>query len=239
MKKIFCALVVMGSLFGSVSLDALFNNIGFGSNSCNPCNPCDTYCDDACDPCQPDCCNSWFDFSTFSVEARYSAFFPLSSRARDIYKDALPCLELQGNINVTDNIIGFLSAGYIWSSGRSIGLGDKTELSLIPVVLGGKYLWCISDSLEAYLGAGVAYTWLRTHDHSDFVRKHTHKGTFGGVAQAGFYYHLCNNVFFEGFVDYIYQRFHFGDRNEGNRFVEGVNVNLSGLKVGVGVGTSF
>ena len=39
--------------------------------------------------------------------------------------------------------------------------------------------------------------------------KHTAENEFGAVAKVGVIYHYSQNISFEPFVNYLYQRFHF------------------------------
>jgi len=196
-------------------------------------------CITSCEPAPVSgCCEDWHEFDSLNFVARYSAFFPLSDRVTHIYDHALPCLELEANVNVCDNLLGFFSAGYIWDNGASV-LGNRTELSLVPLTLGAKYLLCWSDCVDLYVGTGLVYSFLSTHDHSDFVKQHRHKGAFGGAAKTGFYYYFSDCLFFEGFLDYLYQRYSFSDYLHDGGFVEGANVNMSGIKLGFGVGLYF
>lgn len=221
-------------------LSALFVLLAFttiaplqsAQDCCEPVYECDS-------ACEPVCCDDWFDLGSLNFVGKYSAFFPFSSKVGRIYNDALPCLELETNINVCGNWIGFFNAGYIWDEGRSLGLSNKTEFSLVPLTLGLKRLWCFGESTDVYLGAGLAYSYLSTHDHSEFVRQHTHKWGFGGIFKTGFYYYYSDCFFFEGFADYLYQPYNFASSSNDGHFVEGTHLDMSGIKVGLGIGMNW
>lgn len=184
-----------------------------------------------------ECC--WIDDIT--VEGRFSAFFPLDSRVRDIYHDVLPCFELQATTTLYGCWQEWVNVGYIFDNGRSIGESDKTQLNLLPISFGVNYLFSSCDCMNWYIGAGALYSFLRTEDHSPFVHEHVRKNAWGGVAKIGFYYQYTDCVYFEGFFDYIYQKFSFSNSEPEDDvpYVERNDVDLSALKLGVGLGFRF
>ena len=188
--------------------------------------------------CPSDCCEASC-FGDVTIEGRFSAFFPLGSRAREIYNDALPCLELQVATVICDCWQPWFNAGYIWSDGNSIGCGNKTQLSVVPLSLGINYLFPLCDCVDWYIGAGALYSFLRTEDHSPYVHEHVRKNTWGGTARVGFYYQWTECLFLEGFLDYVYQEFDFSTDEDSDPYVVRNDVDLSALKLGVGLGYRF
>lgn len=187
---------------------------------------------------QSSCCDQSCCMGDITLEGRFSAFFPLKSRAREIYNDALPCLELQVATTLCDCWQPWFNASYIWSNGHS-SLGDKTQLSILPLSLGVNYIFPLCDCIDWYIGAGALYSFLRTEDHSPYVHEHVRKNTWGGTAKLGFYYQWTECLFLEGFLDYVYQKFNFKTDEDSVPFVVRNDVDLSALKLGVGLGFRF
>lgn len=191
--------------------------------------------------CQTTCCDSCCDgMGAVTIAAKFAAYFPLERRARKVFHNALPNFEVEVATTWCDWQPWF-NVGYIWDNGRSRGCHEKTRLSVVPLSLGVNYIIPMCNCIDAYIGAGAVYSFLRTRDHSDFVRNHhPHRNAWGAIVKAGFYYNYSECVFFEGFVDYVYTHFHFKrHRDEDDLFVTRHDVNLSGIKLGVGVGFKF
>lgn len=188
--------------------------------------------------CEQTCCDSCCGMGPITLEAKFAAYFPLEKRARKIFHKALPNFEIEAATTWCDWQPWF-NVGYIWDNGRSRGCHDKTKLEVIPLSLGVNYLIPMCNCIDAYVGAGAVYSFLRTRDHSEFVHEHVRKNAWGGVVKAGFYYNYSECVFFEGFVNYVYTRFRFRNDRDELPFVQRNDVNFSGIKVGVGVGFKF
>lgn len=183
-----------------------------------------------------DCCN--MQCGPVSIEGRFAAFFPLDSKVCKIYNDALPSVEVEASMGIWNCLQGFFNASYVWNEGRSIGLNDKTNLELIPLAFGLKWVQPIMCDIDAYLGAGATYSFLRIKDHSPFVHEHVRKEEWGGTVKAGFIWHYTSCIFLEGFVDYYYTKFKFHTTNS-EPFVYRHDADLSAVKLGFGLGYSF
>jgi outer membrane protein W len=93
-------------------------------------------------------------------------------------------------------------------------------------------------SLDVYVGAGPCYSFLITRDRSPYVHKKNHSNNWGFVAKSGLIYHCTTHLQVEGFVDYMYQEFHFFG-TEKDPLVYRTNAFLNGMEVGAGVGYNF
>jgi outer membrane protein W len=176
--------------------------------------------------------------NTFSINVKVGAYFLLGSRASEIFGSALPAFTLEGNARVFKNLNIWLGASYLFGNGTAIGSHDKTHLNFVPISLGLKYVYPISPFVDAYLGAGPCYSFLNTRDHSSFVHKKVSKENWGAIVKSGLIYKYNNNLFFEGFINYTYQKFNF--RNTSNDpFVYRNDLDLSGIELGVSVGWGF
>jgi outer membrane protein len=230
---------------------------------CPPQNDCCTnVCEDVCqDPCQDSCCGSdWLNDT--AINFRVAAFLPSSKKVRNIYADAIADYQLEFSKTFCGDWQAFFGVSYASVKGRSLGLCDRTRLRVVPLTLGAKYLFCVADNTQLYLGAGVTYSFLKIRDHSDYVHQHISKGHVGGVIQSGLYYTFCNDWFVNVFLDYYFQHFNFSNKHHCDssysddlafdsgcgcssrhhhsyRNVERHDLNLSGVKTGVGIGYKF
>lgn len=194
------------------------------------------------------CQASFFDNSsdldktnTFFAEARYSAFFPISTKVRKIYGTALNNIELEIGTTLCEKSRLWFNVGYIFSHGRSLELHRDTRMQMVPLALGASYTFCnILPCIDAYLGLGGTYTLIKFRDHSHCGPKNISKKDFGSIVKSGFYYNFSNDLYFNFFFEYLFQRFNFANRNrKEDPFVRWHNLNMDGIKLGCGVGWTF
>lgn len=179
--------------------------------------------------------------NTFFSEARYSAFFPISNKIRRIYGTALNNVELEIGTTLCKNSRLWFDAGYIFSNGQSLELHRGTQMQMVPLALGASYTFCnILPCVDAYLGLGGTYTFIKFKDHSQCGPKNISKKALGTIVKSGFYYNFSNHLYFNFFFEYLFQRFHFANRNrKDDPSVRWHNLNMDGIKLGCGVGWSF
>jgi hypothetical protein len=176
-----------------------------------------------------DWCRGW------EAEVRVAGFRPASKLFREIYSSWGTSYQLEGAKQICGAYYGWANVEWYKKEGHSIPLRDKTDIKLIPFSFGLKYVYWINSCLNAYLGIGPSFTWVKVHNHSDFVKRHVTKESYGGVVKLGVHYYFWCNAFLNLFADYNYQPIHFCGHN-GN---SGHHVNLGGWKIGGGIGLSF
>jgi hypothetical protein len=191
----------------------------------------------AWDCCNWDCCN--WSCGDLAVEGRVAYFRPSSKKVQEIYGDGWADYQIEISKGFGENWRAWLGVSGFEKSGHSLGFHDKTKLSLIPVTLGAKYLFCLDACTKLYVGAGICYSSLSIKDHSNYVHEHISKGRVGGLFQVGVYYVFTEHFFADIFVDYLYQRFDFSKSHDYSQYVERHDLNLSGFKVGGGIGIKF
>ncbi len=224
MKKIFFLLSLLSSMALLEAYDGFYENDRFYGNDClsEECyiNECG--------------CDNW------EVEVRGAGVYPSSKRFRKIYSDWAPEVQLEVARKVWgDSLYAWANVSYLWRNGHSEPLHNKTNVSLVPISIGLKYLFPLTCDLNAYLGGGAAYSFLYVRDHSEFVRKRTTRRDWGGVIKSGLQYNLCNGFFIDFFADYLFQHFSKPHRDESHRNVETNSVNLNSLHLGLGLGMRF
>jgi len=174
----------------------------------------------------------------FFIEARDSAFFPLSSKIRKIYAKVLNDVELELGAALRNNWRLWFDAGYVFKSGHSLGLHHRTKMQMVPFALGASYIFCnVLPSFDVFLGLGATYSFIKFHDHSEITHPIIIKKDFGAIAKSGFYYHFTNHAYGTMFVEYLFQRFHFNQHN--TNAVKWHDVHMDGLKLGLGIGWLF
>lgn len=167
----------------------------------------------------------------WDVEFRVASFYPTSKLFRQVY----PPARVTYGIDISRQ---FYCNSYLWIDvdwfnkwGHSVGPKEfrrGTSIDLIPVSMGLKYVLPVTSAIDAYAGAGVAYTFLHVRNHSRFVHEHVYRQGFGGVVKTGLKLKLgC--YFVDLFGDYLYQQFHF----------YGHHTEVGGFKIGGGLGASF
>lgn len=191
----------------------------------------DCYSDCCEDPCCAPCCPDW------SLEFRVAAFIPMDKRARDIYSNVWADYQIQlgkrfwNNWQIFGEFSGFQKQGHS-------SLGDKTKMRIFPISLGVKYFFNLCSNLDAYVGGGVVYSWLRIHDESPYVHQHVNHSQFGGVIKTGLIYTFCNCWFVDVFADYYIQRFSYRGVSC-DPYVTRQTAHLDAFKVGGGIGYNF
>jgi hypothetical protein len=187
--------------------------------------------EECCYP-QEEVCTNW------EISLRGAAVQSSSSRFREIYSRWSPEVQLEGARRIWENLYAWANVSYLWNHGRSDPLGNKTRVSLIPLSFGIKCVLPVACNFNVYFGAGAAYSFLHVHDDSPFVRRKTSRQEWGGVLKSGIQYLFCGKYFIEGFADYLFQRY---DRNHhrSQHRVQTNRANLSGLRLGAGVGMRF
>lgn len=168
----------------------------------------------------------------WDAQVRIAAFNPTAHKFRKIYSSWGPDYQIEIGKDLYRDWGLFANAAWYHREGRSIGLRDKTDVTFVPISFGVKYFFCLTTLVRAYVGGGAVYTFLRTTDHSPFVKKHSRDGTWGGIVKTGLQYTISECFFIDLFADYIIQHFQFHHR-EG---VERPSLNGGALKLGIGLG---
>jgi outer membrane protein W len=113
-----------------------------------------------------------------------------------------------------------------------------------------KYFFPCFDAFKLYIGGGGCYSFLNIKDKSEYVHRHTHKDQWGGLLQAGLTYQFWECAYVSFFADYLFQTFDFHDSHfhsshrgsdsfGGSGHIERHKLDMSGFKLGVGLGYNF
>lgn len=188
-------------------------------------------------PCYLNTCCEEPSCNMFSIEAQYAAMFPLNSTVCRIYGYALPQFTLELNWNWKCFSV-WLDGSYVFANGKAVPCGGSTHLNFVPITLGVRYFYSVCHDTDLYLGIGACYSFLNTRDHSPYVHEKTSANNAGAIVKSGFVYRVCDGIFFEGFLNYMYQKFYF-HKYETEPFVYRNDVDMSSLQLGVAIGWEF
>ncbi len=82
-----------------------------------------------------------------------------------------------------------LSAGYFTNSGKTLGLGEKTTLSYIPLFVKAIYPFMMGANVHPYVGAGAGFLFYKVDNDSPTLED-VNKTAFGFEPEIG----LCKPV---------------------------------------------
>lgn len=172
-------------------------------------------------------------------EFKGAYFLPTNDRFKDIYKgNALYGPELTVQLRPDSCWYGFASVDYFQAKGRSLGLCDRTKVSLVPIAFGVKYFMPFScKRFDMYAGLGFQPVRVRTQDCSEFVVFEQSRWALGGIAKVGTYVYLPCNFVLDFFVDYSFAKTGCRDCRLNN--VAPLKANVSGVIFGGGLGYLF
>ncbi len=177
------------------------------------------------------------------LEFKGAYFHPTNDCFKDIYGNSAGIFgpELTVQLCNQSNWYGFASVDYLTKSGRSIGLCDKTKVSLSPIAIGLKYFAFSScnEVADIYLGAGVQPVRVHTKDCSSYVQQNQTRWGAGGIFKVGSYIYAPCNFVLDVFLDYSYARAKGKVTCSPTQNVIPLKANVSGIIFGVGLGYCF
>ena len=167
------------------------------------------------------------------VDYHFAALFAQSSTFREIYKVA-PTHQAEISFFLPKNFDLWINFLYLSKNGRSVPLRTKTHIELIPLSLGFKYKVNLKD-FNLFAGAGLAYSYLRIKDKSEFVDPIVKKQNVGAFFKSGIKYSY-KKLDFLIFVDYLLQHFQF---STSSLAIKRHSTDVGGLLLGLGIGAHF
>lgn len=134
-------------------------------------------------------------------------------------------------------LYGFASVDYFSKKGRSLGLGDCTEVRMVPLALGIKYFIPYSCA-DFYVGLGFQPTHVKTDNYAPGVACHTSQWALGGIIKLGSYIDLGCDWLLDIFIDYSFARLDC-ERVCAPGFVTTQKTDTDGAIFGAGLGYRF
>lgn len=170
------------------------------------------------------------------LEFKAAGFFPTNSCVKKIYGKGAVLYGPEVTAQLCDTQwYGFASVDFLSKKGHSIGLCERTKMSVALLAFGAKYFvpFCYGDF---YVGLGFSPVHLKTRNCSLFVAPTTSKWGFGGVAKVGAYFDLRCNYFLDLFIDYNFTKV---GCQRCLQSVIPLKAKLNGVIVGFGLGYRF
>ena len=184
------------------------------------------------------CCLSTMAYANpWKMEGKVGAFFPESKRVREIFH-TMPFVEVEGSYRFSYSWDTWGGVGCIFKSGESLGCGNNTNIQVIPFTLGIRKFISVRKNLEFFIGAGGLWSIYHNKDQSDYLHQNISGHCFGALFKAGLQYRLNNRISLSSSIEEVYQRFSF-HRTYEEHFTYRNDVNMSGIKLSLGVGYKF
>lgn len=163
-----------------------------------------------------------------NVEIRSAAFFHSSKRFREIYGNVGCSYQLEASTYLCSCLDGWANLDWFSKHDKPKACPGNTRVSIANISLGVKYPYQLCENYIAYVGIGpsLSEVWLKNHSQCEHER--VSKVAFGGVLKTGIYCFITCDIFLDLFIDYLYQPIHFDKQ-----------VDIGGLKTGVGIGMQF
>jgi outer membrane protein len=167
------------------------------------------------------------------LETKAGYLYPTATKFRKIFSPGGGIYGLELSIQAYKNLYLWSSGSYFYKEGHTAGSHIRTEITLVPIPLGLKYL-CKCAHGDFYLGAAGLTAYVRMRDHSPFVHQKTTTWGYGGQARIGYILNLKKGAFFSVFADYswLYARAHHSSHPR----VTSKNMNLSNVTGGISLG---
>lgn len=176
-------------------------------------------------------------------EFKTAYFRPTNNYFKQIYGNSGALFGPELSVQICDNNsnwYGFFSIDYLAKKGHSIGLCNKTRVSLLPIAIGVKYFtpsYC--QKFDFYLGGGLQPTRVHTNDCSPYVPEKQTEWALGGIFKAGAYIPVYQCFMLDLFIGYSLVRVGCKDSGCSGLFTIPLKANVSGLLIGAGFGYRF
>lgn len=144
-----------------------------------------------------------------SFKIRGAAFYPQGSLTRQIYGNFWPEGSIEYDYQFKKHWAAFANVAYTRKGGHSVGEGDKTTATLVPLTVGVNAKFGGSSWVHPYLGIGIGGAYAHFFNDSNFVKKHVNRGGFASIAQGGVELDFKKYFFVDLFAAYRFNWFAF------------------------------
>ena len=166
------------------------------------------------------------------LEIKGSGFFPTSHVFKKIYHNT-GMVGAELTVNICDCWYGWASVDGLRKTGFSIGGGDKTKVSYVPLGFGLKYFYS-RNCVDWYLGLGILAGHIHTHDYSPYVVPTYSKWGCGGIAKVGCIIDMCESIFLDIFFNYSFIKARSHDTDGGLVYPHSAKIDAALLGIGLG-----
>lgn len=175
------------------------------------------------------------------IEAKGGYFFFASSKMRQVYDKGGWDIQLSSSLPVWQplkrlNLNLYGSIEFLRCSGNSTKENYKTYIWELPVNIGLKPVFLLSQQVQYYFALGPRYFFIRQHNFSEYVDKHKSRHGIGLFVNTGFNFILHKHLLVDLFGEYSYAktRFHSSTSKIYTR-----NIQVGGFTFGAGLGYYF
>lgn len=170
------------------------------------------------------------------IQGGVGCFQPSSSLLKKVYGSSWFMARVGASVPIWRQLYAFTELDYMKKRGHSLGKREKTEILLLPLSFGARWIQPITPWLDLYPTLGGRYTWGWTYNHSTFVRKKISSGAFGVVGGVGAILYPYAFFVIDAKVSYNYCKFK-APRAVGG--LQGEPLQVGGLSVLGEVGCQF
>ena len=177
-----------------------------------------------------------------TTEFTGSAFFPTSLPLRKIYGVAWQNYGFTVNhvpVKEEDRLRPvslFGSLNYIFAHGASMNGGQRTDIKLVPLVVGLKWTTALKKNVELYIAGAPRFCFMKINNTSQYVPAEEKSRTLGGYVGVGSFVVLPCNMMIDFCFDYTYAKFQAPVSTD--TYI-GFPTNASGFSLGLGLGWRF
>lgn len=173
-------------------------------------------------------CSVLAEVQNFNVEIRTAAFFHSSKRFRDVYGNVGCSYQLEASTHLYNCWDGWVNFDWFSKHRKLNKCHASTNVSISNISFGIKYPYQFCERYIAYAGIGpsISRIWLRNKSRCEHEK--VSKLAIGCLLKTGIYYFVTCDLFVDLFFDYLYQPIHFHH-----------DVDIGGIKTGIGVGKQF
>ena len=132
------------------------------------------------------CCDRIDSASDPMIELKVGYFIFSDSRMRKVYDKGGIDLQLSSAFPICKWLQIYASCEFFQRSGKSLNLNENTSIWGVPLNLGLRSIFEISERSRYYLSAGPRYTFIQAHNQSSYVPHHVNNSAVGGFVNTGF-----------------------------------------------------
>lgn len=171
------------------------------------------------------------------LEVKPGYFFFSSSPLKNIYKKGGFSLQASASIPMCHYLDLYTSVGYRRTTGKSLGAGEKTQLSVVPIDIGLKPIVNVYKYLYYFFACGPRYFYINQHNKSSYVDCRVHGSGLGLFVNTGFTVLLVDHLLLGLFGEYAYEK----KKNcpKAFRTYSNGRIQTSGAVFGISLGYAF
>lgn len=171
----------------------------------------------------------------FLFEIKTSYFVFQDDTARKVYSGGTFMPSLEGNYRLYKNLHLFSEAAFLYKDGTTEDVNSKATLILVPISLGLKPIFDVTDQVKIYFKAAPNWYYVREKLKYPFLKRSKSETGFGATFGVGTLKYLSCSWVLDIFVNYLYDRKTIRDSTSDIKFKR----YIGGFQAGAGIGYSF